>query len=50
MMRGLRSAFGFAYVPREQMDWHDHCASNTPRRIAVGSRVLLDCDGLILAP
>ena len=45
MVAGLKKTFGFAYMPREQINWHDPCAESTPRRIAIGSRVPLDWTG-----
>jgi len=46
MIAGLKKTFGYAYMPKVQMDWHDPFASGTPRRIAVGSRVPLAYAGL----
>ncbi len=42
MMEGLKKAWGYAYLPKVQMDWEDPLASGTPRRLAVGSRIPLD--------
>jgi len=48
MIAGLKKAWGYAYMPKTQMDWFDPCAPSTPRRLAVGSRVELKCAGLII--
>lgn len=47
LMEGLRRVWGHAYLPREQMDWHDPLAKDTPRKLAVGSRVPLVNQNLI---
>ncbi len=49
MTAALKRTFGYAYWPKTQMDWFDPCAPHTPRKIAVGSSVPLDCNGLIKA-
>ena len=49
MMAGLRAAFGHAYLPARQFDWHDPCAPSTPRKIAVGSKSPLNLPGLVPA-
>lgn len=48
MLEGLRKTWGYAYLPKEQMNWHDPLAEGTPRRLAVGSKTLLNNDNLIL--
>lgn len=37
MVEGLKKTWGHAYLPKEQMNWHDPLAESTPRRLAVGS-------------
>lgn len=38
MIRGLREAWGYAYLPKAQMEWNDEMM---PRRLAIGSRIPL---------
>jgi hypothetical protein len=47
IVTGLRTAFGYAYFPIEQMEWHDPDAPNTPRRIIIGSKTPLIYSGLV---
>jgi hypothetical protein len=49
MMAGIKKTFGNAYNPVSQFDWHDFCAPQTPRKIAVGSKYPLNLPGLIAA-
>lgn len=37
MKREMKRIWEFVYWPRNQLDWHDPCAPDTPRRIIVGS-------------
>jgi hypothetical protein len=46
MMDGLKETWGYAYLPKVQMNWEDPCAPGTPRRIAIGSRAPLDFSGI----
>ncbi len=46
---GVKSAFGYAYFPKEQMDAFDPRAPLWPRRIIVGSKTPLSSPGLIEA-
>ncbi len=45
MVAALQKTFGYAYFPKEQMDWIDPLAAE-PRRIIVGSKHRLDYSGL----
>jgi hypothetical protein len=49
MVAGVRSAFGYAYFPIEQMNWNDPSCINTPRRIIIGSKFPLNYPGIIEA-
>jgi len=49
IVTGLKIAFGYAYFPIEQMEWHDPDAPNTPRRIIIGSKNPLSYSGIIEA-
>jgi hypothetical protein len=48
LMKNLKKIWGYAYLPKIQLDWHDPLAPDTPRRIAVASRLPLDNPQLIL--
>jgi len=49
IINGVKSAFGYAYFPREQMDAFDPRAPLWPRRIIFGSKIPLSSPGLIEA-
>jgi hypothetical protein len=49
IISGVKSAFGYAYFPSEQMDVFDPRAPLWPRRIIVGSKTPLNSPGLIEA-
>lgn len=42
LMKGLKKVWGHAYLPNTQMEWNDPLAWDTPRRLAVASRIPLD--------
>lgn len=47
MLAGLKRTWGNAYVPKQQMNWHDPLAESTPRRLAVASLEPLDNPNLL---
>lgn len=47
MMEGLKKSWGYAYLPKEQMDWEDPLAAGTPRRLAAASIYPLNNPNLI---
>jgi hypothetical protein len=49
MVASLKSTFGNVYFPREQMNYFDPSAPETPRRIIIGSKKPLTHRGLIEA-
>ena len=49
VISGIRASFGYAYFPREQMDWEDPSTLVAPRRIIIGSKTPLDYPGLVEA-
>ena len=50
MAEGVRSSFGNAYFPVEQMNWIDPSTESAPRRIIIGANHPLSNSGLIQAP
>lgn len=48
LMEGLKKTWGYAYLPKVQMDWEDPLALGTPRRLAVASIHPLENSNLIL--
>lgn len=47
MMAGLKKSWGYAYLPKVQIDWEDPLAEGTPRRLAVASTSPLNNPNLI---
>lgn len=47
MIAGIKKSWGHAYLPKEQMNWHDPLAESTPRRLAVASIYPLDNPNLL---
>lgn len=49
MALGIRSNYGHAYFPIEQMNWDDPATLSAPRRIIIGSKLPLYYPGLVKA-
>lgn len=49
MALGIRSIYGHAYFPIEQMNWDDPATLDAPRRIIIGSKLPLSYPGLVTA-